>query len=186
MEGRPKFVYAHIFVGHPPFVFSSSGDAVTPDRPYSWSEEEVGVDPAAALREYRERYREQVTFLNHKLKTAIDSIIQNSDGSPIIIVQGDHGPGSKLSMTDLDETDVQERYSILNAYYLPDVDAKKELYNSISPVNSFRVVFNHYFGTSFPLLPDKSYYTPFSKPYDFTLVDGDRFSAQSGRCQTQK
>jgi len=49
---------------------------------------------------------------------------------------------------------------ILNAYALPGVDPAQALYPSISPVNSFRVVLNRYFGTDLPLLEDRSYFAP--------------------------
>jgi hypothetical protein len=45
---------------------------------------------------------------------------------------------------------------ILNAYYLPDTD-KKFLRPSITPVNSFRLIFNLYFNADLELLPDESY-----------------------------
>jgi hypothetical protein len=175
----PKFVYAHIFVGHPPFVFGPNGEKVTPDRPYNWDEGDAYVsNPGASLEEYRERYEGQVTFLNQRLKATLDSILADSGQPPIVIVQGDHGPGSGLNMTELGKTDVRERYSILNAYYLPNSNAETMFYDSISPVNTFRLVLNSYFGTKFPLLPDKSYYTPFLQPYQFTLVDPDQFAAR--------
>ena len=49
---------------------------------------------------------------------------------------------------------IRERHAILNAYYLPG-DGSKKLYPSISPVNTFRVVFSHYFGADLDLLPDR-------------------------------
>ena len=64
------------------------------------------------------------------------------------------------------------RLGILNAYLLPDGGAEA-LYASISPVNSFRVILNAYFGHSLPLLPDKSYRTDSSKSNKFAPVDGD-------------
>jgi hypothetical protein len=57
---------------------------------------------------------------------------------------------------------------ILNAYYLPG--HADQLYTSISPVNTFRVVLNSYFGTNFPLLEDVSYYSSLSCHYDFTVM----------------
>ena len=45
-----------------------------------------------------------------------------------------------------------QKTGILNAYYLPGADPRV-FYPTISPVNSFRVVFNTYFGASLPLLP---------------------------------
>jgi len=52
---------------------------------------------------------------------------------------------------------MQIRTGILNAVYLPD---KKEniFYNGMTPVNTFRILFNEYFGTNFAILPDIIYY----------------------------
>ena len=50
------------------------------------------------------------------------------------------------------------RMSILNAYYV-NAETKTSLYATITPVNSFRIIFNHYFGYNLPLLEDTSYYS---------------------------
>jgi len=68
----------------------------------------------------------------------------------IIILQGDHG---------IDYTYQESSWckcQILNSYYLPKGGTKK-LYPSITPVNSFRVIFNQYFGTNLPLLKDEAH-----------------------------
>jgi hypothetical protein len=80
--------------------------------------------------------------------------VQDSRIPPVIIVQGDHGP-----LPDLTE-EPSQRLPILNAYYLPGVEMDSMLYPSISPVNSFRVVLNSYFGQNLPLLEDQSYFGP--------------------------
>ena len=60
---------------------------------------------------------------------------------------------------------------ILNAYYLPDV-GQSVLYPSITPVNTFRVIFNLYFNTNYELLPDKSYvHEDETHLYKFTEVN---------------
>lgn len=46
---------------------------------------------------------------------------------------------------------------MLNAYYLPGANVSEILYPSITPVNTFWVIFNNYFGTNLDLLPDKNY-----------------------------
>ena len=67
-----------------------------------------------------------------------------------IIVQGDHGP--RLGLTDEVETsDVEDRFGILNAFYLPG-DAELKLYPSISSVNTFRLILSEYFDANYPLL----------------------------------
>ena len=44
----------------------------------------------------------------------------------------------------------------MNAYHLPD-GGNALLYPSITPINTFRVIFNHYLGADFELLEDSSY-----------------------------
>lgn len=59
--------------------------------------------------------------------------------------------------------------SILNAYYFPrrKYDA---LHDGISPVNSFRVVFNTFFAAKLELLPDRSFFSTWDQPYHFVDV----------------
>lgn len=109
--------------------------------------------------EYMAGYREQVQFVNQRILQVIDEILRTSQTPPIIIVQGDHGPGAMFHWDALEESCLPERLSILNAYYLPD-GKTGELYDAISPVNSFRVVFNTYFGTDLNLLEDRTYAIP--------------------------
>ena len=59
-----------------------------------------------------------------------------------MILQGDHGPGSGLEQEDAASTDLRERLSILNALNLPG--AEDALYESLTPVNTFRVVLSAY------------------------------------------
>jgi hypothetical protein len=61
------------------------------------------------------------------------------------------------------------RLAILNAYYLPGVDSDL-IYPSISPVNTFRLILNTYFGADLPLLPDESYLSAHSDLLDFWAV----------------
>ena len=130
--------------------------------------------PGASRQEYMQGYRNQVRYLNEKLKMVVDSIRGGSDRPPVIIIQGDHGPGSRLSLDSLEDTNARKRFSILNAYHLP-AGGEEDLYDSISPVNTFRVVFNHYFGTNYPLLADRSFYAPFLRPYEFVSVPEEKF-----------
>ena len=101
----------------------------------------------------------------------IDQILSKSDPAPIIIIQGDHGPGAFLVWDSPYKTDLEERFGILNAYYFPGGD-EGWLYPSITPVNNFRIVFNRYFHANYEILEDDSYFSPWMRPYDFTRVTG--------------
>jgi hypothetical protein len=59
---------------------------------------------------------------------------------------------------------------MLNAFLFPDRDYSR-VYPSISPVNTFRLIFSQYLGQDYALLPDRSYfsnYKQFYKLYDVT------------------
>jgi hypothetical protein len=93
--------------------------------------------------------------------------LKKSSRPPIIIIQSDEGPREK----DITAKNIREirdrvekgrirrmmRFNILNAYHLPGIDSGI-LYPHISPVNTFRVIFNQYFGTDFELLEDRYYF----------------------------
>jgi hypothetical protein len=87
-----------------------------------------------------------------------------------VILQGDHGPGLHLDWNDPEATDTNERTAILNAYRVPGLDDRR-LWPTITPVNSFRVLFNELFGASYAVLPDRSYYSSWRAPYDFIPVE---------------
>jgi hypothetical protein len=60
---------------------------------------------------------------------------------------------------------------ILNAYYLPG-GGDQVLYDSVSPVNTFRLVFNCYFDAGLPIVQDEVYWSPWPAhtDYEFTLL----------------
>ncbi|MFC1476256.1 hypothetical protein ACFLQW_04575, partial [Candidatus Zixiibacteriota bacterium] len=54
-------------------------------------------------------------------------------------------------------------------YYLPE-GGDSLLYETITPVNTFRVILDHYFNQQLALLPDESHYSMWGKPYYFVPV----------------
>ena len=150
---QPTFAFLHILSPHPPYLFTTSALAIDEDTleaPNQW------VD--------RQAYAREVDALNEVILSTIDGILKNSHTTPIIIIQGDHGPASAMfeyqdsigdtaDYTEVPNYVVEERAGILNAYYGPD-DFLAQLYPSISPVNSFRVVFNYLLEPDLELEPD--------------------------------
>ncbi|HSJ88153.1 MAG TPA: hypothetical protein VK909_13150 [Anaerolineales bacterium] len=149
----PKFVYTHMIMPHPPFVFGPQGEYTDPAE--FWNDKKQY--PAG---KFERGYTNQVTFLNHQLLDMIDTILAESKTPPIIILQGDHGPWLQPN---------PQHFFILNAYYLPDHN--DQLYPQMSPVNSFRYIFNSYFGGKYNMLPDITYFSPVPKLYNFSVVE---------------
>jgi hypothetical protein len=104
-------------------------------------------------------------YVNARILTLVDRLLARPAADrPVIILQADEGPFPVRY--DADEwrfdwhgattEELEEKFGILNAYHLPGVDpVEAGLYPSITPVNSFRVVLNAYFGTDLPLLEDR-------------------------------
>jgi hypothetical protein len=61
-----------------------------------------------------------------------------------------------VDWTKVPRAELREKMRILNALYLPGQDPAP-LHQSMTPVNTFRIIFNRYFGTNLPLLPDRNY-----------------------------
>ncbi|MBN2115881.1 MAG: hypothetical protein JW730_04890 [Anaerolineales bacterium] len=151
LEGN-LFVFVHIVVPHFPYTFGPNGEAT------AYRGKDATREKTAAA------YAGQVQFINKEILDLVDALLENSEVPPVIIIQGDHGP-----LPDLAE-DASQRMSILNAYYLPGIQADEVLYPSITPVNSFRVVLNSYFGQNLPLLEDNSYFAPLEDRNEYELV----------------
>lgn len=128
------FVYAHVLCPHPPWFFTVDGPR------------DLNIFGPSQDEMVKEGYLGNLEYINMRVDALIDGILSKSDIPPIIILQGDHGLWWVEEQT--------QHYEILNAYYLSD-GGSTLLYNSISPVNSFRVIFNHYFGTDYKLLEDR-------------------------------
>jgi len=163
----PKFVFFHIVSPHPPFVFADDGTAVVPPRPYSGLADGSHFDGSSG--QYIAGYQSKLVYTNAQIEHAIDVILTASSEPPVIILQADHGPGAYLDWDSSGGTCLWERTSILSAYHLPS-GTQTDLYPSITPVNSFRVVFDAVFGTAFGLLEDRTYYSTWHYPYDFEDV----------------
>jgi hypothetical protein len=150
----PKFVFAHLLVPHPPFVFDATGNPLNPNYPFNFND---GSDFPSGNEAYLQGYTEQLEYANQELIRLIDAILRDSETPPIIILQADHGPGMLTDFNSSKNTCLKERFSIFAAYYLPNI-SPENIPNDITPVNLFRIIFNQYFQEDIPLLENAFYY----------------------------
>ena len=143
----PKFIYAHIIFPHPPFIVDSEGNSLKNSPP-----DEI---PA---------YANQIAYLNTRLLEIVDTLIESSDPDPIIIIQSDHGATVDYEALNIDKSN---RLGILNALYLPG-NIVNELDPTITPVNTFRIIFDRYFNGDYGRLEDKSIV---GRQSPFTTID---------------
>lgn len=163
---EPTFTFSHIMVPHPPFVFGSQGNEIQPDRLFTTND--AGFP--GTKEEYKNNYVNQLIYTNQRTKEMIERIIANSKNSLVIILQSDHGPAMQLEWENPSKEAIKERISILNAYYFSD-KAQNILYEGITPVNTFRIIFNLYFGADYEILEDEIYFTTWNRPYDFLELE---------------
>lgn len=152
----PKFVFAHVILPHFPYIFGPNGEYIYP-RCHALE---------LPREEYVRRYADQAAFADRMIMETLDSILANSSRPPIIILQGDHDPSSLIDNDNIVNSNVDELLSILHAIHLPEGGATC-LYPGMTPVNTFRAVFNHYFNAGFILLEDRKYVSSWWRPYEF-------------------
>ncbi len=168
-DPRPTFTLAHVLAPHPPVVFGENGEDVGHEHKVFMLYNPRVNGRLEKPEGFRRGYRDQSAYITRRIQETIDRILADSPEPPIIIVQSDHGSELNLDMQSVGNTDLHERMSILNAYYFPG-GHYEGLYDSISPVNSFRVVLNTFFGAKLPLLPDRSFFSTWPDPYKFIDV----------------
>ena len=163
---EPTFVWAHIMLPHPPWIFGPNGEEITPGKPLLITDNpefrDAGWEPKI-------QYIQQVQFANKKTMEAVEKILENNKNS-IIIVQGDHGTAWGTNWMEPEKEDVWQRLRIFDAIYFPDEEKRTELKDERTSVNTFRTVFNSYFGSEYEMLEDKMYWGWNKKPYYFEEV----------------
>ncbi|MCU0317552.1 MAG: LTA synthase family protein [Fimbriimonadaceae bacterium] len=166
---KPRFIVAHILAPHPPFVLDADGNEIRPAGPFGYWDGSDFVDRVGPKEDYRKGYSGQVAYLSKRLIPILDEILQRSNGQAIIIVQGDHGSKMGLDQNSLEQTDLTEAFSILNAIHLPRQLAER-VAPDMTPVNSFRLILSELFGEDLPPLPNRSFYSTYPQPFRFEEV----------------
>lgn len=156
----PTFVFGHVLLPHSPYIFDADGGFVSEAENRGRSE--------------TEQFTEQLAFTNTRMLAIIDRLLAVPEAErPVIIVQADEGPyppglddQTRYDWTTATPEEREIKFGILNAWYLPD-GRDIGLYPAISPVNTFRLLFNGYFDTNLPLLPDESFSLAHPEPLSF-------------------
>jgi uncharacterized membrane protein len=129
----PRFVFAHILSVHTPYVWDEQGT-------FSNSLENTPAN-----------YVRQIPYHNERMLAIIENILAKSANPPIILLLSDHGYRSK-------DQPVEQGFNNFIAVYGPD-DLKSQMYDTITPVNLFRLVYNELFDGNYELLPDDQFHS---------------------------
>lgn len=159
-DPEPTFALVHLLLLHEPYVFDSEGRVLS----------------ARQMERRRDRigYVDQLRHLNRLLLTLVDSLTAASTEPPVIVIQADEGPpppgwvdgGKPPNSPDT----LLYKFGILSAVHLPEA-AAVEIPSTLSPVNTFRLVFDAVLGTDLGLVPNRSWVlSPGNDLFDFVEV----------------
>ena len=154
-EPGPKFVFAHLLLPHPPYVFDERGNTVPDD-----------VD---AKRSTQESYEAQMRYLDTRIEALVDRLLDvPEEERPIIVLMADEGPYPKryegnplvkgpdpdFDWSSITDEELRIKYGILHAMLLPGVD-EGAIPDEMTSVNTFRFLLSTYFGADLPPLPNR-------------------------------
>ncbi|MBS1565512.1 MAG: hypothetical protein JST39_14075, partial [Bacteroidetes bacterium] len=122
-----RFIYAHLYMPHYPYFFDENGQLL----------DDTAIYHHQFLYDVNKFVR-YVNYTNKRIQALTDSLLINTHGQAIIIIQSDHGyPG-------FEATHLLDYFKNLTAMYFPD-HQYNTLYDSLSNVNTFRILLNKYF-----------------------------------------
>lgn len=134
----PKFIYAHLYLPHPPFFYDENGKSN--DLKYVINEES---------QKNKALFLSYLKYTNKVILDIVSKIIQAPGSNALIVLQSDHG------FRDFEggPTYPQLFFKNYSAFYFPDKNYST-LYDTMSNINTFPVLFNKYFNTKIPLQQD--------------------------------
>ena len=146
---KPLYVFAHFLLPHGPFNFTVDGRCLTLEEQVERGEEQG--------------YLDAIAYANSIIEEIVTTLQNGDQEPPIILIQADEGPfptrDYRIPWQEASVDELRIKSGILNAYYFPGQDYSA-LREDITPVNSYRILFNTYFGANFPLLPDRIFFFP--------------------------
>ncbi|MGF1622949.1 MAG: hypothetical protein ACFCUR_20355 [Rhodomicrobiaceae bacterium] len=154
---KSVYVFTHILVPHGPYNFATDGRCLSIDESLERGEPQGYID--------------QIAYANRIIEEIVPALQAPDREPPVILIQSDEGPFPRkrdysVPWQDSPAHELQIKTGILNAYYFPDQDYSM-LSDDTTSVNTYRILFNHYFGTEFPLLPDRVFAFPDPIIYEF-------------------
>jgi Sulfatase len=178
----PYFLYMHMLTPHPPFDMTRNGEVLPPEGGF-WSMND-GSHYTKHLPEREESYRrgyvEKLVYTNNGILSLVRRVIGEAKRPTIIIVHGDHGGGKHFDHDSAEQSCMGERFAPLLAVYSSDGRLQRNLPANINLTNLYRVVFNTYFGTDMPMLPDRSVFIGWKRPEQRRVITQDEIARSCG------
>lgn len=181
MDGLPApfFVYQHLLAPHPPFTIDAEGrDRAAPSVQIFDASHAVKGD-AARRQDYVRGYRDKARFVETAILRQFDAL---PPGPRVVILQGDHGPGSMVDQESADNSCMAERMRTFLAVHtdVPEIRAAliRVRDDSYVTANIYRTLLGAMTDRPLPLLDMRPTFLPWSRPWDAQVIDSARLSAR--------
>jgi hypothetical protein len=134
---QPAFFYIHYYTPHVPYTRDANGNRL--------EFEKREQQPEAA------QYLAQIGFTNKLMAENVDFILEQNPKKKIVILQADHGFRFEKPEKYKDE------FPNFSAIYFSDTALLPKIPVDLNNVNTFRYVFNLFFGTNLAYLPAEQF-----------------------------
>jgi hypothetical protein len=132
---RPRFVFAHLMVPHPPYVFDRDGFA--PAVPECTATRCAILEAPLDRELHRSRYIDQLSYTNELVTRTVDAIIGAEPGA-VIVLMSDHGSGIDFP----DAAEATRNFMAIRA-------DRVQVPETMTPIGLFPLLLNAYLGTAF-------------------------------------
>jgi len=136
-DSIPSFYYMHLMMPHAPFAVDSSGNINMSFLGASSMNTETK----------RQAYFQYLIHTNKVILSFISKLRKNTKGEAVIILTSDHGSRDLMTADD-----TESGFNSINALYYPGKDSL--IYDGITNVNQFRILFSAITNKRIPLLKD--------------------------------
>lgn len=172
--GNPFFYYQHVVSPHAPFSMTADGEDRRTISPSLRDASHFVQNSTDNWHKYIEGYSEKLKYTNKALLRQLQDL---PSGPLVVIVHGDHGPGSLFDHESLGQSCALERFATLFAVYsnIPSVhQAFADLFDEpFNLANTYRVLLSALSDSELENLPDVSFFNRWSEPRHLERVSPD-------------
>ena len=149
---RPRFLLSHLPAPHRPFGFDEEGEPVEwddIDAFHGVTPERMEVSPEA----YGALQVGQIRWMNDRLLSTIDTILTESEGTAVILLLSDHGPGNHQPGM----AGINDAAALFRNLFAARTPGETPFEAPTTPVSALSRLFNAYFGTALPIASNQTY-----------------------------
>ena len=145
LSDEKKVLIGYFNIPHEPFLFEHDGTVTDDTNVGDWGD--------------KEKYTEQLGYVNTQIKKIVEKIVKD-DPDSIIVIQSDHGSRyakdnmSKYKKKDYDEVkETENMQNVINVVYMGGENV--DIQDGTSCINTWRTILNKEFGSNLDMIDCK-------------------------------